>query len=79
MRQSVLLAGVLGALLLATIAVSVWVWGQLGDTEMGAQGYVALVIGAVATLAIGGGLMGLVFYSSRHGYDERAGLDPERD
>jgi hypothetical protein len=79
MRQSLLLAGVLGALLLATIAVSLWVWDQLGDTEMGIQGYVALAIGAVATLAIGGALMGLVFYSSRHGYDDRAGRDPERD
>jgi len=79
MKQSVLLAVVLGALLLAAAAVSLWVWDQLGDTEMGAQGYVALVLGVVATLVIGGGLMGLVFYSSRHGYDERAGQDPERD
>jgi hypothetical protein len=77
MRQGVLLAGVLGALLLATIVLSLWVWDQLGDTEMGTQGYVALAIGAVATLAIGGALMGLVFYSSRHGYDDRAGGDPE--
>jgi hypothetical protein len=77
MRQGVLLAGVLGALLLVTIVFSLWVWDQLGDTEMGTQGYVALAIGAVATLAIGGALMGLVFYSSRHGYDDRAGGDPE--
>jgi hypothetical protein len=79
MKQAVLLAGVLGALLLVAAAVSLWIWNQLGDTTMGAQGYVALVLGVVATLVIGGGLMGLVFYSSRHGYDERAGGDPEKD
>jgi hypothetical protein len=79
MRPAVLLAGVLGALLLATAAFSLWVWDQLGDTEIGVHGYVALVLGALATLAVGGGLMALVFYSSRHGYDDRAGGDPESD
>jgi len=79
MRPSVLLAVVLGTLLVATAAVSLWVWDELGSTEIGVQGYIALSLGAVATLVIGGGLMGLVFYSSRHGYDERAGRDPEKD
>jgi hypothetical protein len=79
MKPSVLLAVVLIALLLAAAGVSLWVWNQLGDTAMGVQGYVALVLGVVATLVIGGGLMGLVFYSNRHGYDERAGQDPEKD
>lgn len=79
MRPAVLLTVVLGTLLLASAAVSLWVWNQLGDIEMGTQGYIALGLGVLATLVIGGGLMGLVFYSSRHGYDERAGQDPEAD
>jgi hypothetical protein len=37
---------------------------------MGVVGYLALVGGVVATLALGMGLMGLAFYSSRHGYDD---------
>jgi hypothetical protein len=79
MKQSMLLAVILVPLLLATAGVSYWVWDQLGSTEMDVQGYVALGLGVLATLVIGGGLMGLVFYSSRHGYDERAGGDPDKD
>jgi len=73
--QIVLLALILVPLLAATAGVSVWSWNQLGDTAMGTQGYVALVIGVLAALAVGAALMGLVFYSSRHGYDDRAGRD----
>ncbi|MEJ0070406.1 MAG: hypothetical protein WDO24_18775 [Pseudomonadota bacterium] len=79
MKQSVLLAVILIPLLLVTAGVSIWAWDQLGSTEIEPQGYVALVIGVIATLVIGGGLMGLVFYSSRHGYDARAGGDPDQD
>ena len=35
-------------------------------------GYVAMTIGVVFSLLIGVALMALLFYSSRHGYDERA-------
>jgi hypothetical protein len=31
---------------------------------------IAMVLGIVFSVAVGGGLMALVFYSSRHGYDE---------
>ena len=75
MRKSVVLVAILLPLLAGTTAVSVWVWRQLGDTEIGVHGYIALGLGALFTLLIGGGLMGLVFYSHRHGYDERAGRD----
>ena len=37
---------------------------------MPAEGYVALIIGIVFSLAVGVGLMALLFYSSRRGYDE---------
>ncbi|MBI2738708.1 MAG: hypothetical protein HYX38_19440 [Rhodospirillales bacterium] len=36
---------------------------------MSTGGYVAMVLGIVATLALGVGLMALVFYSSRKGRD----------
>ena len=34
-------------------------------------GYAAMIMGVVLSLVVGCGLMGLVFYSSRHGYDEQ--------
>jgi hypothetical protein len=79
MRKSVVLVAILLPLLVGTTAVSIWVWRQLGDAEMGVHGYIALGLGALFTLLIGGGLMALVFYSHRHGYDERAGRDVERE
>lgn len=78
MRKSVVLAAILLPLLAGTAAVSFWVWRQLGDTELGLHGWIALGLGALFTLVIGGGLMALVFYSHRHGYDERVGKDTER-
>ncbi len=37
---------------------------------MPAQGYIALALGAVFSLIVGVGLMALLFFSSRRGYDE---------
>jgi len=38
-------------------------------TEMSVNGYIAMVLGVLFTMALGGGLMFLVFYSNRHGRD----------
>ena len=43
-----------------------------GDIEVSTHGYIAMTIGVVLSLAIGIGLMILVFYSSHHGFDEPA-------
>ncbi|MBI5262430.1 MAG: hypothetical protein HY852_11515 [Bradyrhizobium sp.] len=37
---------------------------------MPAQGYIALTLGVVFSLIVGIGLMALLFFSSRRGYDE---------
>ncbi len=59
--------------LLGFLAVSVWyavyTWGSLGETHMSVFGWFALVAGSVITIAVGGGLMSLIFYSSRNDYD----------
>ncbi|HUA56439.1 MAG TPA: hypothetical protein VMB81_29925 [Candidatus Sulfotelmatobacter sp.] len=73
-RQTIALAGILIAFLAAAAIYSVHVWDELGDTPMSTSGYVALVIGVLAATAVGTGLMGLVFYSSRHGIDDEAGV-----
>jgi hypothetical protein len=43
------------------------------------HGWIALILGVIFSLAVGGGLMALVFVSSRRGYDEKAHLAPMED
>ncbi len=40
-------------------------------------GYIAMTLGIVFSVVIGCGLMALLFYSSRHGYDEPPQADTE--
>jgi hypothetical protein len=72
-------AAILVIALFALLALSVWFaaysWTHLGGDPVPAYGYVAIAGGAVFSLVVGGGLMALVFYSSRHGYDELSGDD----
>ena len=63
---------VLGALLVATLVISVFMWSDLGDVEISFHGMLALALGVIVTLGLGMGLMALVFYSNRRGYDDRA-------
>jgi hypothetical protein len=62
--------------LLALLALSVWfaaaAWTRLGGDDIPFYGYVAIAGGVLFSLLVGGGLMALVFYSSRHGYDDSA-------
>ena len=63
--------------LLSLLALSVWFaaysWTHLGGDPIPTYGYVAIAGGVVISLVVGGGLMALVFYSSRHGYDDLGG------
>jgi hypothetical protein len=70
---------VAGFLALSMFAVAVYLWMSLGDVDMKPAGYVALIGGGLATLGLGVGLMALVFYSNRKGFDERAGASPLSD
>ena len=70
--KALLTIAVLLGLLGASAGVALWAWQELGDVEMSRHGLVALGLGAVATFALGAGLMALVFFSNRRGYDERA-------
>jgi len=44
---------------------------ELGSVDIGVHGWIAMILGVVFTLALGMGLMFLVFYSHRKGYDDR--------
>ena len=50
-------------------------WTGIGDSEISAAGWLAMALGVIATLALGIGLMALVFISSRRGYDDIGGSD----
>ncbi len=63
------------------LGVAIWfageTWMRIGGDDTAAippWGWVAIAGGVLFSLALGFGLMGLMFYSSRHGYDE--GDDP---
>jgi hypothetical protein len=68
---------------LAAASVALWAWVALGSVPMSTNGYIAMVLGGLATLGLAGGLMALLFYSHNKGYDDAAGRspidDPERD
>jgi hypothetical protein len=69
--KTLLLIVALGALL----AASVWQVGPLFAAyahEISIHGWIALAAGTIVSLALGGGLMALSFFSARRGYDERA-------
>ena len=75
--RSALSVVLLVALLAATAGVAFWMWSEIGQVAIGRHGGIALGLGAVLTFALGAGLMALMFFSSRRGYDERA-HDTER-
>ena len=62
--------------LLAMLAASVWFaaqgWMSVEGPAIPLAGYVAMAAGIIVTLIVGIGLMSLVFYSRRHGYDDAA-------
>jgi hypothetical protein len=74
-RRSNLIAVVAAAIAVAVVlAIVAGMWAAIGDAEISAAGWVAMALGALVTLALGVGLMALVFISSRRAYDE-----PDRD
>ena len=60
-------------ILFGLFCVSLWyavkVWTAMEGVQMSGWGWLFLVLGIVVTVALGAGLMALVFYSSRHDMD----------
>jgi hypothetical protein len=65
---------VLSLLLAGTLVVVYLGWSLAQGTDVPPSGYVAMALGVLASLGVGFGLMALIFYSSRKGYDEPAVL-----
>jgi len=84
MRKIVLLLLSLGAIAVFAVVSALRVWGSIDTVGEGAamsiHGWIALGLGVVFTLLIGGGLMALAFYSARTGHDDHVGeVDLERE
>jgi hypothetical protein len=71
MKTALIIVGLL-TFLGITVGWAIWGWEQTAGTAMGFHGWLAMILGIVFTLLVGCGLMALMFYSSRHGYDEAA-------
>jgi hypothetical protein len=71
-KRSLATVGVLLGLLVAAVLVMLWAWREMGDVEISGHGLTALALGAVVSLIVGAGLMALVFFSHRRGYDDSA-------
>ena len=63
------------ALLVASVWFAIYSWSAIEGPPVPPEGHVAMGLGIVFSLVVGCGLMALVFYSSRNGYDEAANLD----
>lgn len=75
MRSAVATVLILFLLLAIAIAFAWYVWNQLEGAQISQHGYYALALGASLTFLLGAGLMFLVFFSHRRGFDDEAGRD----
>ncbi len=69
--------------LLAILVAAGWfaasAWVSIQGPPMPASGYLAMALGVVFSLIVGCGLMALLFYSSRHGYDDPVQAHDDRE
>ena len=73
--------GVMLVVLFVVLAAAGWyssrAWIEVSGPPMPVAGYAAMTLGIFFSLVVGCGLMALLFYSNRHGYDEQ--FKPEDD
>jgi len=75
MTRSILIKIILGAsAITALLLICTWLVG--GFAGLSGHGVAALIIGVVASMFLGIGLMVAVFASSRSGHDEAVGESP---
>lgn len=74
--KTFLLTIVLGGFLAIAMFGALTNWDS---SAMSIHGWIALALGTFLSLAVGGGLMALVFHSARKGYDDRIEIDTRPD
>jgi len=69
--------------LFAILGAAAWfasrAWTAVSGPPIPPAGYIAMTLGIVFSVVIGCGLMALLFYSSRHGYDEPSQRQDDRE
>lgn len=71
MRRLLVIGGV--ALLLVAIAAAIVpLWMMSAGMSLSGHGYAAVFLTIFFSFVVGGGLMFLIFYSARHGFDDAA-------
>jgi hypothetical protein len=60
-------------LAIGSMAVAWQAWDSLASVQVEAAGIIAMIFGAIGALALGGGLVALMFISNRRGIDDEAG------
>ncbi len=73
-RSSFLLAA--AVLVACFVGVGIYAWLSFRDSGLSGVGMIMFGVGLLVTLGLGIGLMSLVFYSSRAGYDDDVGGGP---
>jgi len=68
---TILTAAALSGLLALAVSFTINAWARTA-ASMSIHGWIALGLGIVFSVGIGCGLMALMFYSSRRGYDDAA-------
>jgi len=69
---TIVLVVVLFAMLAAALWYAAHAWMSVDGPPMPVSGYIFMTLGVVLSLLVGFVLMGLIFYSSRHGYDDQS-------
>ena len=75
----IVLFAALFAILIAAAWYAMGTWNAVSGPPMPTTGYVAIALGVVFSLVVGCGLMALLFYSNRHGYDEPHHSEQDHD
>jgi hypothetical protein len=78
MRFTVAVIAILLTLLAGAIFVAYYGWNSAGDVTMPAWGWWMMGLGIFFLLLVGCGLMALIFYSSRAGFDDPPKLAQKR-
>lgn len=71
MRRSLVIGGV-ALFLVGVVAAIVPMWMMFAGMSLTAHGYAAVFLTIFFSFLVGGGLMFLIFYSARHGFDDAA-------
>lgn len=69
MKPKALIA-VVAAVVLTGLLIAIYLWWSLSDVDISINGLIALTLGSLLALGLAAGLMFLVFYSNRRGYDD---------